>query len=552
VTWLGRGTTSWGKSVSADHGERSTSPTTKILIIGTGALLVAAVTFVGLLQLRPDGDSTAPPTTSAPPPELTATEVTNQFLDALTHGQAAAAGRLTDDEQAATTQLADVWRTLQPSAATARAALVAPPPEATAADERFTLTWRLGPDRTWEYQSGLHLVKAGTGWRVRWQPAIVHPRLAAGQSLAMRGGVGQPAVVDRDGTPLLNWTETGTTPADPAVAPGLTPAMGRVVGGHGGWYVALIDTAGADVEVLYGARTAAQGATLSVPVQKAAQAAVDTQQNPAMLVAIQPSSGDILAVAANSAADGSPLTGLYPPGSTFKIATAAALVESGVADVDTVVPCPGSTRVDQRTIDNAGFDLPDGPLRRAFAMSCNTTFAMEGAKLPPTALGDAADQFGLGADFTIPGIDTELGGVPDPVNGAEQVEDSIGQGRVQVSCLGLALMTATVAAGRAITPRLWHDQPTTVDVGYQAPPANVIRSLRTMMRDVVTSGRAKGLAGYGQVFGKTGTAEVGGGGPAHGWFAGYRGDTAFAVLVEGGDTSAVAVEVSGRFLGALG
>jgi transpeptidase family protein/MecA-like transpeptidase family protein len=538
--------------VSADQGERYTSRTKKTLIIGAGALLAAVITFVGLLQLQSDGDTAASPTTSAPPPELTATDVTNQFLDALTHGQAAAAGRLTDDEQAATTQLADVWRTLQPSAATARPTLVTPPPEATAADARFTLTWRLGPDRTWEYESGLRLVKAGTGWRVQWRPGIVHPRLAAGQSLAMRDGVGQPAVLDRDGTPLLTWTETGTAPADPAVAPGLTPAMGRVVGGHGGWYVALIDTAGAEVEVLFGTRTAPRGTTLSVPVQKATQAAVDTQQNPSMLVAIQPSSGGILAVAANAAAGESPLTGLFPPGSTFKIATAAALVESGVADVDTVVPCPGSTRVNQRTIDNAGFDLPDGPLRRAFAMSCNTTFAMQGAKLPPAALGDAADQFGLGADFTIPGIDTETGSVPDPLNGTEQVEDSIGQGRVQVSCLGLALTTATVAAGGAVTPQLWHDQPTTVNVGYQAPPANVIRSLRTMMRDVVTSGRAKGLAGYGQVYGKTGTAEVGAGEPAHGWFAGYRGDVAFAVLVEGGDTSAVAVDVSGRFLAAVG
>jgi len=538
--------------VSADQGERSSSRTKKILIIGAGALLVAAITLVGVLQLRSDGDTAASPTTPAPPPELTATDVTNQFLDAFTHGQAVEAGRLTDNEQAATTQLTDVWRTLAPAAASAQPMLVTPPPEATAADEQFTLTWQLGPDRTWEYQSGLHLVKAKAGWRVQWQPAIVHPRLAAGQSLAMRGGVGQPAVVDRDGTPLLNWTETGTAATDPAVAPGLTPAMGRVVGGHGGWYVASIDAAGADVEVLFGNKTTPQGATLSVPVQKAAQAAVDTQQNPAMLVAIQPSSGGILAVAANSAAGESPLTGLYPPGSTFKIATAAALIEAGIADIDTTVSCPASTRVNQRTIDNAAFDLPDGPLRKAFAMSCNTTFAMEGARLSPTALGDAADQFGLGADFTIPGIDTETGSVPDPANGTEQVEDSIGQGRVQVSCLGLALMTATVAAGKAITPQLWHDQPTTVNAGYQGPPANVIRSLRTMMREVVTSGRATDLAGYGQVFGKTGTAEVGGGGPAHGWFAGYRGDIAFAVLVESSDSSKVAVDMAGKFLGAVG
>jgi cell division protein FtsI/penicillin-binding protein 2 len=115
----------------------------------------------------------------------------------------------------------------------------------------------------------------------------------------------------------------------------------------------------------------------------------------------------------------------------------------------------------------------------------------------------------------------------------------------------MALTTATVAAGKAVTPTLWHDIETTVTAGYQAPPGNVIGSLRTMMRDVVTSGRGKALAGYGTVFGKTGTAEVGGS-AANGWFAGYRGDVAFATLVVGADSSATAVTVSGAFLGGIG
>ena len=560
VTWLGRGTTSWGIPLSADLGERSTSRTRKRLIIAAAVVLVAAITFVGVLQLRSTGDATGQaPTTPEPPPELTAADVANQFLEALTHNQAEEAGRLTDDPAAATAQLTEVWRTLQPSSAAAtRTGAPNPPPAATAADEQFTLTWQLGPDRVWEYQNGLHLVKAEAGWRVQWQPAVVHPRLGAGQSLAVRGGVGQPAVVDRDGAPLVVWTADGTAPADPAVAPRLTGALGRTVGGQGGpigWYVALVDAAGAEVDVVFGNKTAPQVATLSVPVQKAAQAAVDTQQNPAMLVAIQPSTGDILAVAQNAAAGDAAvaLNGLYPPGSAFKIATAAALMEAGVADAGTVVPCPASKRIEQRTIDNAGgFALPDGPLHTAFAMSCNTTFAEQGAKLGFGALSDAANQFGLGADFEIPGITTETGAVPVAANVAEQVENSIGQGRVQVSCLGLALMTGTVAAGNAITPRLWRDLPTTVVAGYQAPPPNVVRALRTMMREVVTSGRAKALAGNGNVFGKTGTAQIGDGTSAHGWFAGYREDIAFAVLVEQAGTSEVAVGVTGTFLGALG
>jgi cell division protein FtsI/penicillin-binding protein 2 len=52
------------------------------------------------------------------------------------------------------------------------------------------------------------------------------------------------------------------------------------------------------------------------------------------------------------------------------------------------------------------------------------------------------------------------------------------------------------------------------------------------------------------VFGKTGTAEFTDDGHAHGWFVGYRGDVAFAVLVVDGGTSAPALATAGRFLAA--
>jgi cell division protein FtsI/penicillin-binding protein 2 len=271
-----------------------------------------------------------------------------------------------------------------------------------------------------------------------------------------------------------------------------------------------------------------------------------------MLVAVQPSTGDLLAVAQNAAVGGEPvaLHGLFPPGSTFKIATAAAILQAGTADIGTVLPCPGSVTIDQRTVRNADFELGPVPLRTAFAKSCNTTFAMQAAPLPPNALPEAAGRLGLGADFAIPGISTEAGDVPVAANTTEQVENSIGQGRVQASCFGVALMASTVAAGHAVTPRLWRDLPTTVNAGYEAPPNATIRALRTMMRDVVTSGRGEALAPHGDVHGKTGTAQVGNGTEAHGWFAGYRGDLAFATLVLDAD-SATAVTVTGAFLGAV-
>lgn len=518
------------------------------LIIAAGVVLVVVITALGVLQLLPADDTadSTEPVAAAEDPPPTALEVTGAFLDAFTSGRTTEAAALTDDPAAADAQLAAVRQSLAPTSVTASRDTLTD-----TADQRFTVTWELGPGRTWSYESTLRLVD-GDGWRVHWAPALVHPKLTAAHNLAVRDQTGQPAVLDRDGAPLLAWTATGTTAAAPATAPVLLPAMGRVAN-SGAWYVALTDRAGNDVEVLHGTKAAALTSTVSRPVQQAAQAAVDAQDLPTMLVAIQPSTGDVLAVAQNGSVDNGPvaLQGLFPPGSTFKIATATAVLEAGVADVDTVVPCPGSAAVGQRTVRNANaFDLGEVPLRTAFARSCNTSFAMTAADLPLDALPNAANQLGLGADFVIPGIDTEIGSVPAAANGTQQVENSIGQGQVQVSPFGMAVMSATVAAGRAVTPRLWATLPTEVTAGYEAPPTGVIRSLRTMMRSVVTSGTAAELAGLGQVNGKTGTAETTR--SAHGWFTGYRDDVAFAVLVQDGRSSSAAVAVTRTFLSGLG
>ncbi|HEY7594734.1 MAG TPA: penicillin-binding transpeptidase domain-containing protein [Actinophytocola sp.] len=531
----------------------------KRLIIAGGAVLTVVITVFGVLQLLPSGDNAKPATAAdEPATALTATELTNEFLNELTAGDAAAAGKLTDDAAAATKQLGDVWQGLAPTSLVAsRDELVEPAAGATVAVEPFTLSWDLGDGRAWEYKSSLRLARKGADWLVRWQPGIVHPNLAAGQRLVLHDLTGQPAVVGRGGAPLITWTGDGTTAKDPRFAPLLLPAMGRVARGRtpaDGWYVASANAAGKDVRVLHGRPTKPLASTLSQPVQAAAQTAVDGQAAPTMIVAIQPSTGDLLAVAQNAAAgdDLVALHGLFPPGSTFKIATATALLDAGIAGIETVVPCPGSATIGQRTVRNAGFELGDVPLRTAFAQSCNTTFAMQAAKLPPGALPRAASRLGLAADFAIPGIKTEAGTVPAAANSTEQVENSIGQGRVVASCFGMALVAATVAAGRAITPRLWRDLKTTVNAGYEPPPGAVVASLRTMMRDVVTSGRGSALDRYGDVHGKTGTAQFDDGTQAHGWFAGYRGDLAFATLVKDSSSSSAAVTVTGAFLGGIG
>jgi cell division protein FtsI/penicillin-binding protein 2 len=293
-------------------------------------------------------------------------------------------------------------------------------------------------------------------------------------------------------------------------------------------------------------------------VQNAADAAVAGQALPTHLVAVRPGTGEILAVASNEAADSSnALAGRFPPGSSMKTMTATALLAAGTVTPDSPVACPGTTVVDGREFENQDqFDLGTVPLREAFAQSCNTTFIQQALELPDGALAAAAASYGVGTDWQLP-VDVFSGAVPAASTGTTKAADAIGQGEVLMSPAQLALVAAGIASGKPAAP---------VEVvgaelagpAPEGPGQAVLDALRPMMREVVLSGTAKGLAGRGEVYGKTGTAEFGSNTPpdAHGWFMGYRlggpqGDVAFAVLVEGGRSSSTAVAVTDAFLAGL-
>jgi cell division protein FtsI/penicillin-binding protein 2 len=184
-------------------------------------------------------------------------------------------------------------------------------------------------------------------------------------------------------------------------------------------------------------------------------------------------------------------------------------------------------------------------MSRAFASSCNTTFAELSSRMPPRGLSQTATRYGMGLDYTVDGISTVTGSVPPTVDLAERTEDGFGQGKVLASPFGMALVAATVAAGKTPVPQLIAGRPTTVeDSNIPDTPISpkMIDALRPMMRLVVTNGTAKDIAGCGEVYGKTGEAEFPGG--SHSWFAGYRGDLAFAALIVGGGSSEFAVRMT--------
>ena len=287
--------------------------------------------------------------------------------------------------------------------------------------------------------------------------------------------------------------------------------------------------------------------TLDLRAQRSAQQALRSAPEPAALVAIDIETGGVRA-AAYTPSNGfnRALSGLYAPGSTLKVVTSFAALSDGLTPRSKVA-CPASIRVADRSISNDG-NAAYGTVsfERALAVSCNTTYARLGAKAGPDGLLDAAEAFGFNrdSDFVLPAA---RAGFPRPDSLAETTRAAIGQARVQASPLHMASIAATAASGSYRAPTLLADD---APEPQEVMSPRIRRHLRQMMRAVVEdgTGRSADLPGE-PVYGKTGTAQFDGGVQTHAWFIGFRGDLAFAVVVEGaGHGGAVAAPVARDFL----
>ena len=284
--------------------------------------------------------------------------------------------------------------------------------------------------------------------------------------------------------------------------------------------------------------------TFDAQLQEAAETALDGVGPASAVVALRPSTGEILAAANGTGSDGysTATFGQYAPGSTFKIVTALALMRAGVGP-DDPLPCTRSIVVDGKTFTNYD-DYPadrlgDIPLRSAVANSCNTALISQHEELTAADLTEAAASLGLGVDHDL-GFPAYFGQVPDPASETERAASLIGQGKVLASPMAMAAVAASVAEGRTVVPSLLPDQP-----APEAGPAEPLTSqeaddLRAMMRGVVTEGTATFLADVpgAPVGAKTGTAEFGTDNPpdTHAWMIATQGDLAVAVFVEEGQS----------------
>ncbi len=283
--------------------------------------------------------------------------------------------------------------------------------------------------------------------------------------------------------------------------------------------------------------------TLDLGIQHSAEQALADTPSASALVAIRPSSGDVLAAASGPGSAGYPTAtvGQYAPGSTFKVVSSLALLRAGLSP-DSVVHCPPTVTVDGKQFKNysdyPAAELGDITLQEALANSCNTAFIGERDRITPDGLTDAAAALGLGVDHDL-GFPAYFGSVPSDAETTTHAADLIGQGHILASPLAMASVAGSVAAGHTVVPHLLEQSRPAADPA--APlTAEETRLLQQLMASVVADGSGSFLADLPgpPILAKTGTAEFGTKAPlqTHAWMIAVQGDLAVAVFVDVGES----------------
>ncbi|MFE5943030.1 penicillin-binding transpeptidase domain-containing protein [Streptomyces sp. NPDC056480] len=536
----------------------------KVAIVGGVFVVVAGGVGYGGYNLWNGvmGGETSPRSNSAEAPRtgpVTDEEVTTaarDFLAAWAAGEPEKAGQLTNDPVAAGPAVAAYH-----DGARVTKAVITPgtPVGATVPfTVKATITYE-DVSKPWSYTSRLTVVRGQTTGRalVKWTPSVLHPKLLTADA-TLRTGVAKTApvkAVDRNGKELT----AAKYPSLGPVLDTLRQRYGAKAGGESG-IETWIDSGSASVPdssllVLSKGKPGTLKTTIDVDVQAAAEKAVKGYGS-ASVAAIEPSTGAIRAVANSPATEFNvAFQGAQAPGSTMKIVTAAMMLQNGLATPDTKVECPSTVLSRGTTFQNLKkFSISGGTLTEAFRRSCNTAFikaisTLSDKGIADTALGDTArDSFGIGQVWQV-GVTAADGSVPESA-GSETPASYIGQGKITMSALNVASLSATVKNGGFLQPYLVARDLDDREFAAAEPLSReVARGLRTMMTAAATApdGTAlRAMSGLASPKGaKTGSAEVDEQATSNSWFTGYSGDLAAAAVVQegghGGDSAGTVV-----------
>ena len=330
--------------------------------------------------------------------------------------------------------------------------------------------------------------------------------------------------------------------------------------------------------------------TIAPAAQRAAAAALGNQRGAA--VALDPRTGAILAMVSSPSYDPNVLAShdmgavesawielneaetrpmlnrtiseTYPPGSTFKVITAAAAISTGRYTLESELDAPQVLDLPQTDADlpNYGGSIcdPSGvqTMIEALAISCNTAFGSLGLELGDEVIREQAARFGIGDTLRVPMGVARSSFPAEELDPPSLAQSAIGQRDVRMTPLQVAMMSAAIAnRGIVMQPYLVESvvgndlselETASPQELSEAVEPDVASQLSLMMQRVVETGSGQSAQIDGiSVAGKSGTAEVGDGRGAHAWFTAFAPaddpQVAVAVVVEnGGDTTS---EVSG-------
>ncbi len=330
-----------------------------------------------------------------------------------------------------------------------------------------------------------------------------------------------------------------------------------------------------------------QGASVTLTLNQQAQLAAykGLGNKKGAVVAIEPKTGKILALATTPSYDPNQLAShdlskvsaawkkleadpdkptlnraareTYPPGSTFKLVTAAAALSSGKYTPETKTNSPAELPLPQTTTPLVNEDRKncggsnDATLTIALRYSCNTAFGSVGLELGPDALRDQAAKFGFG-ERHLPELSGVASAFPGDPNQPQTAQSAIGQFDVRATPLQMAMVAAGIAnKGEVMKPYLVQSvktanlktvSETKPESLHQAITPEVAAQLTGMMVDVVKNGTGKkGQIDNVEVAGKTGTAQTSPERPPFAWFTAFAPandpQIAVAVMIESADVA---------------